>query len=462
MKTTEEVKFLRMSYGPWAVGKLHSGKTCFVIGGVPGETCDVEVYREKKNLCFGRLTESKPLLPGQPWSHLPYSVQLEQKSQIIVDALVRVGGLERETLAKMMPEMKIMPDFTHAKKMPDLNSQSAKIMPDIINNPARSLNYRNKIELSFKEGKLGMINEASGEFFEIDSYNLANKRIEDAPKKISGALRFATHGQDVGIFRVGIRASEITNSLEVAIWTTPGWFPRAEVARIITSTLDCTSLVRVIADPGKSRKIKQVEVLSGDGHWREMAGNIAFKVSAPSFFQVNSWGAEQLQRIVLSYAKMMPDLNSHDAKMMPEMNLSVADFYCGCGTFTLPLAKCGCDVTGVELAGSSSKDLARNLKNNHLKANVICDDVLKIMPEMNIVDLAVVDPPKSGLERRVVDQLCNKTNSVIYVSCDPQTLARDIKRFSEHGFDLRAINAVDMFPQTYHVETVVLLTKKRK
>ncbi len=418
----EQVEILRMSYGPWAVGKLESGKTCFVKGATPGKTYDVEIFEKKKNLCYGRLVEPCKNIPGAPWAHLSYEVQVEQKKQIIIDALTRVGAQNKEFILKLMPDLK--------------------------NNPARALNYRNKIELTYRSGTLGMIEEGSDNFYQVDEFELANKLISDAPKKIAGALRFAMHGEDFGLFRVGIRGSENTNSIEIALWTTPGWFPRSEVANILSSAIDATSIVRVIADEGSARRVKQVEVLAGKGRWSEVLQGLKYDVSAPSFFQVNTWGACELQKIVLNYLKLTPD-----------MNLRVADLYSGCGTFTLPIAKSGIDVSAVELAGSSTRDLKRNLENCNLHAKVICDDVLKFMPDMNFVDVAIVDPPKSGLDKRIVSLLSHKTQHVIYVSCDPQTLARDIKRFAELGFEIQKIDAVDMFPQTFHVETIVLLSK---
>ena len=424
----ETIEIQRMSYGPMSVGKLSSGKTCFVEGGIPNETCEVEVFREEERLAYGKKVQKNgqaSFLPGQPWAHLPYEIQVEQKRQIIIEALVRVGGLDRETIVKNMP--------------------------GLIFSPVQEYNYRNKIELAYRDGCLGMMQEGTSDFVKLDSYGLGCEAIEDAPKKIAGALRFATHGHDVGIFRVGVRASERTNSLEVAIWTTPGWFARAEVAKVLSSAIDATSIVRVIANEGRARRVKQVEVLAGDGNWHERLSNIDYRVSAPSFFQVNTWGAEQLQNIVIDFVKKRPGLN-----------LKIADLYCGCGTFTLLLAKEGYQVTGVELAGSSTRDLKRNLKINRLKAEIFCDDVLKKLPDLNFMDVAIVDPPKSGLDKRVIMNLAAKTDCIIYVSCDPQTLARDVKRLSSFGFELQAVKAVDMFPQTYHVETVVLLSKKQR
>lgn len=427
---TEQVEILRMSYGPYAVARRESGKIVFVRGGIPGEICEIEIFKETKKLDFARIV-SRPVLaekePGASWADIDYLQQLECKRTNIVDAIVK-----NKCLSKDDAEEKTCSVLKSTEKF-----------------------YRNKIELLWVQNKLGMMREETNEFCPIEHFDLAVENISCLPKKIAGALRFALHGEDCGLYRVGLRGSLRTGKIELALWTEPGWFPRQEVASILQSCAPFTSIVRIIANQNKMRRVKSVEVLAGRGYWHEKLGDLDYYVSAPSFFQVNSSQAEKLQEIVLDF--LDDKKGSNESCKIVE----VADLYCGCGTFTLPLARAGYEVVGVEVAGSSTRDLVRNLKRNNLKAKVICDDVERYLRKRPLVKACIVDPPASGLNKNACKYLLESNPSkIVYVSCDPTTLARDLKMFKDAGFEVNAIQPVDMFPQTYHVETVVLLERK--
>ena len=456
-----------MAYGKGAVAKLASGKTAFVFGGVPGETVDVEVVEDFERYCTAKIVSREvkaEAIPGANWADLPYVAQLLQKKKIVRDALVRNGKFDEEL--------------------------AGTVLKDVVpcENP---WNYRNKIELAYANGTLGMVvggtvlslqERQRGTVLDpqerqrgtvlvvpVKTFPLAAKAIENSPKALAGALKFALHGEDCGLFRVGVRHSERTGETQVALWTTPGWFPRHEVASIISDSINATSIVRIIADSGKMRKIKQVEVLHGCHDWTEVLhgchacskaadgchecsetqSSFKYSISAPSFFQVNTPQAEVLQELVLS--SLFPNPYS----LIPK----VADLYCGAGTFTLPLSKAGFNVTGVELAGSSTKDLKANLKTNHLQASIICDEVERALPKLGEFDTCVLDPPKCGLNKGVIKALlAKKPTHMVYVSCDPMTLARDLQKLCNAGYSLASVTPVDMFPQTHHIETVCLLT----
>ncbi len=417
-----------MAYGKGAVAKLNSGKTAFVFGGVPREVCEVEVVEDFDRYCTARIVSRNvkaDSIPGANWADLPYEVQLREKKAIVRDALLRNAKFKEDIVDK--------------------------VLKNVVASEAE-WNYRNKIELAYANSQIGMIDQSSNEFVEVNSFPLAHKSIEGAPKALAGALKFALHGQDYGLFRVGVRHSDRTNETQVALWTTPGWFPRHEVAKIISDALDVTSIVRIIASEGKTRKIKQVEVLDGAPTWSEKLQGFRYQLSAPSFFQVNTSQAEVLQQHVIS------SLISNPSSLIPE---KVVDLYCGAGTFTLPLAKEGFGVVGVELAGSSTRDLKVNLEKNNLKAKIVCDEVERALPSLDNFDACVVDPPKCGLNKGVIKSLIKKSpKQIVYVSCDPMTLARDLQKLCSAGYSLEKVTPVDMFPQTHHIETVVSLTRK--
>ena len=254
----------------------------------------------------------------------------------------------------------------------------------------------------------------------------------------------------MGIFRVGVRGSERTGVKEVALWTPPSAFPRARVAQLVQSALGDVSVVRVMAQPGKERKIKGIEKLAGSGSWSEELVSLRYKVSAPSFFQVNTTQAEKLIDLVLTGLGGKDKLDG----------AYVADLYAGGGTFTLPLARAGAQVVAVESAASSVRDLRYNAKTAEVDIEIIGGDAARELPELGELDALVVDPPRAGLAKGVPESIEKAgPGSVAYVSCDVATLARDIARLSALGYEPISVTPVDMFPQTYHVETVVLMSR---
>ena len=281
---TERIALERMSYGPAAVGRRADGKTVFVEGAAPGDVVEAEIVEEKPSFARARVAsilEASPmradagqgclaLCGGCPWAHLSYEAQLEAKRANVADALVRTAHLDAARVEGLV----------------------ASCAPS-----KRTWGYRNKLELGACTGEngrfmLGFYREGTHDLETPDSCPLAHKNIARAPKALRGALRFAQGAQDLGIFRVGVRGSVRTNDVEVALWTPPGPFPRTHVAGMVKSALKATSVVRVLADPGKARAIKGVEALEGRGWWEEQVGGARLVATAPSFFQVNTAQAE--------------------------------------------------------------------------------------------------------------------------------------------------------------------------
>ncbi len=437
----EIVSIERMSYGSAAVGRLASGKAVFVEGGAPGDVAEIQLIEEKASFARARLVsvrEASDLRSakapactlscgGCPWAHLSYGAQCEAKRSHVVQALVKNARF----------------DASRAEELVEACVPSK-----------REWGYRNKIEMgvgfdSAGRFALGFRPEGSHELAQPDSCPVAHRNIEKAPKALRGALRFLQGSQELGLFRVGVRGSLRTKDVEIALWAQPGAFPRAAVAKTLQSALKATSIVRVVADPGKARKVKKVEALSGKGCWEERfdAADIRFLTSAPSFFQVNTAQAEKLCELA------MEGLGSVDG-------MYVADLYAGGGTFSVPLAKAGADVVAIESSGSSVRDLRRNAERNEVFVEVVGGDAAYELRELGSLDALVVDPPRAGLAKGVVEDIAAAgPERVAYVSCDPQTWARDAARFEACGYELTKATPVDLFPQTYHVETVSIFTR---
>lgn len=473
----EKITLERMAYGAEAVGHLASGKVIFVRGAVPEDAGIVAITEDKPTMAKGDLVELLTPSPlrvdptcvfgayncsapqalrcgGCPWQAMNFEAQKQAKRSTVVQSLARIGSMDVVQAESLVGELAAS---------------------------GRQWGFRNKVELAATYDEhtgfhLGYYGADSHDILSVTSCNAAVKPLQKAPKSISGALRYLQNNNDLGIFRVGVRASLNTKSLEIALWTKPGAFPRSVVAKTLESALPATSIVRVMAHPGKERKIKGVEVLAGDGFWKETLGKATFAVSAPSFFQVNSEQAEVMMHLVLEALTadladpevvFAPVEEARSPKFDPQdyMTLKgqrIADLYSGCGTFSIPLAQAGAQVVAVESAASSVRDLRRNATLNHVEVEVIGGDTARELPALGQLDALVVDPPRAGLADGVVESIAaaNPTR-VVYVSCNPTTWARDVARFEANGFYLRGAIPVDLFPQTYHVEVVSLFTRAR-
>lgn len=434
----------RMGYGSEAVGHRDDGKAVFVEGCAPGDVAQVRIVEEKPTFCRAvvvRIDQPSPdrvqpfcemggVCGGCSWQHVSYDAQLAAKRANVVAALARTAHFD---------------------------SDAAEALVGACVPSKRQTGYRNKLELGVSKSldgslALGFTREGSHEPVVPASCPAAVAPIQKAPKALRGALRFLAGSQDLGLFRVGVRGSVRTKEVEIALWTVPGPFPRAAVAKTLGSALKATSIVRVLAEPGRARKVKKVEVLAGKGCWTERLSDCSFRTSAPSFFQVNTAQAEKLVGAVLD--------GLTDGAPSSLKGLLVADLYSGGGTFSVPLARAGADVIAVESAGSSVRDLRRNAEANNVDIEAIGGDAARELPELGGLDALVVDPPRAGLADGVVESIAaSAPMRVAYVSCNPATWARDVSRFERNGYRLLKATPVDMFPQTPHIEVASIFKR---
>lgn len=435
-----------LTYGSAGIGRDGNGKAVFIEGTAPGDVVRVAIDKDKGSFAVGHVVELvepgesrvAPACPhaascgGCHWQHVAYASQLEAKRLNAVAALERIAHWDADR---------------------------AQSMVEACVGSKRQMGYRNKLELSCGEDShgrlvLGFMRERSHELETPASCPLAHKQIQKAPKVLGGALRYlqgaggnGSGGQDLGLLRVGVRNSVRTKSTEIALWTKPGPFPRHAAAKVLSSALKATSIVRVMAEPGKARTVKKVECIHGKGYWEEDLCETRYKVSAPSFFQVNTAQAEVLVNTAL------------EGLQLDECS-RVADLYCGVGTFTIPLENIAGEVLAVESAASSVRDLRRNANDNGAWIDVIGGDSARELPAMGRLDALVVDPPRTGLAEGVAESIASAApRRVAYVSCNPSTWARDVARLEGCGYALQRAVPVDLFPQTYHCEMVSIFSR---
>ncbi len=426
-----------LAHGGGAAVGLDDGRVAFVRDACPGDEAEIEIVADHGRWVDARLVRVLTPSPdrvappcpyagecgGCQWQHVSATAQLDAKRSIVKDAFERIGRLEGVAVRPCVPS-------------------------------PHPLGYRNKIELVAEDAGrdivLGYHRYGSDSLVAVDRCLLLASRHVGVPKALRGALRYlgGRHG-DLGIRRVGIRVASHTRDVEVALWTTPGPFPRALAAKTLTDAVGATGVMRVMTKgPDKERRIAGVEVLSGRGAWRERLGGTPFLISAPSFFQVNTGAAELLVRLVI------------DA-LEPVETDRVLDLFAGAGTFTLPLAGVAGEVVAVESSRHALADLRRNLEIEDLFADVVGGDAARELPALDEFDLAIVDPPRSGLDGQLIPALAQAgPRRIAYVSCEPATLARDAARLVAEGYTPVLVQPVDLFPQTYHVETVAVFERR--
>jgi len=424
-----------LAQGGDGVAHLPDGRAVFVGGSCPGDEASIVLTEEHPR--WARATISDLIAPspdrvappcpyfgtcgGCQWQHVAYPRQLAAKRQTLIDTLTRIGGLPEPPVA------------------------------DIFASPAE-YGYRNKVELTptTANGKfaLGFVHAGTNQVVPVQSCMLLPGRAAGLPKALSGALRFLASRGAADILRAAIR---VAGSGEVAIdiWTPGGAFPRTAASRVIAEATGAKTITRTILKGELARHdISQVEVLAGPGAWRERLDRDNYIVSAPSFFQVNSRAAALLRAEALR-------------ALEPDGTMRVADLYAGVGTFTLPLCRAAGAVVAAESSRFALADLRTNLKSAGLDADVVPGDAAYAIPDLGHLDAAIIDPPRSGLSDRAMTALTvARIPRIVYVSCDPATLARDTQRLAVAGYTASLFAPFDLFPQTYHLETLAVFNRE--
>ncbi|SDX97946.1 23S rRNA (uracil1939-C5)-methyltransferase [Evansella caseinilytica] len=442
-----DIMFEDLTHDGAGVGKI-AGFPVFVQRALPGETGTVKITKVKKNYAFGRLLELTKESPdrveapcpifkqcgGCQLQHLSYDGQLKHKQKHVRDVLARIGGLQEVTVH------------------PTLG----------MNDPWR---YRNKAQVPIGEEEGGLI---AGFYAErthriIDMNECAiqheeNDRVVQLVKKI--AKNYGIGGYDdkthKGTLRhVVTRYGYQTGELMVVLVTKGKELPNKKnlVQDIRAQLPNVKSIVQNI-NPKRTNVIfgEKTEVLWGEEVIHDYIGDIQFAISARSFYQVNPVQTEVLYNKALEYAGLTG-------------KETVIDAYCGIGTISLFLAQKAMRVYGVEIVPEAISDAKKNARLNGIgNVEFAVGEAEKVIPWWHAqgirADVIVVDPPRKGCDEALLETIVSmKPERVVYVSCNPATLARDLKYLTAHGFEAKEVQPVDMFPHTGHVECVVLMSR---
>jgi 23S rRNA (uracil1939-C5)-methyltransferase len=428
-----------LAYGGNGVARTE-GYVVFVAGAVPGDRVRAVVTKSKRSYAEARTLEVlspgpdriEPVAdhPGAPWQVLPYERQLEIKHAQVREALDRLGRLEGYELEPIVPA-------------------------------EQQWRYRNKLEFSFgtqSDGTLVCGFHAPGQFnriVPIADCMLQSERGNEAREQVLAWCREQGYSAwdrraQTGLLRnLVVREGRRTGKLQVRLVTSPGEIDTEGLARAV----DCDGLFWThTPDLGESTYGGETQHLAGAPALEERLGDLDFAISPEAFFQTNTEMAERLYAIATEYAR----LGGVER---------VFDLYCGIGTIALTLAARAREVVGVEIAERAVADAIANARRNGVvNARFFAGDIRLAMrdlvEEAGRPDVCVVDPPRAGLSQKVVRRIIEAgPRRVVYVSCNPTTLAPNAAQMVEAGYRLERVRPVDMFPQTPHIECVAVLER---
>lgn len=428
MNEQVEVAVEKLVYGGKGLGRLGTGQAVFVSGVLPGERALVRIRRKRKGILEADLvnliTPSKDrIMPpcagekqctGATWAHIAYPAQLAFKQEILLDSLKRIGGMEPKRFLPAIPS----PRTDHYRLRTQFN-----------------------VRTSGGVQRIGFFRQGSYDLIEVEDAFL----IQPLINKVLGGIR-ALSDRLPQLKEIHINATP-AGEAHILLFNEQRSYPPMDA---FFSALH-QAVPEVIGITGFADR-KKAFVLGKNSMTLEIEG-LTLQATEGNFYQVNWEQNRNMVRTVLDFAGL-------------KGSETVLDLYCGIGNFTLPLAKKAGTVIGIESGYSSIEDAKVNAgRNGVTNAEFIADDMekgLKTLIQRKMrADVIVLDPPRAGATLKVAERvLAFVPNKIVYVSCNPSTLARDLKYFHLFGFRLDRLQPIDMFPYTYHIECVAEMVRE--
>lgn len=443
------VDIVDIGQGGVGIGK-HNGFTVFVEGGLIEDKVKVKINKSKKNYAVGDIVEIIEKSPfridrvcsdnlkdcgGCQIQELEYQKQLDIKTNEVKQVISRIGKLEDVTIHETLGMDK-------------------------------PLRYRNKAQFPIqKSGNtpiIGFYKKKSHDIIPMDKCVIQhdiNDKIVKIIKTYINAYNVSVYDEKThtGVLRhLVTKIGFTTKEVMVVLVANGKKLPYlSELASVLKDNVPGFKTLVVNENREKTNVIlgKENRVVYGEGKINDYIGDLVFEISPLSFFQVNPIQTEVLYNKALEYA----DLQEND---------TVFDIYCGIGTISLFLAQKAKKVYGIEIVADAIKDAKINAQINNLdNVEFYVGKAEEVVPKMygegKTANVVVVDPPRKGCDEKVLDTIVSMSpDKVVYVSCNPSTLARDLAYLDERGYKCVEIQPVDMFPHTMHVESVVKLIKK--
>lgn len=420
------------------------GYTTFVKGALKGEKAKIKIVKANKNYGYGKLLniieksefreqpicESFGRCGGCLLQHMNYEAQLDYKTEMVKNTLKKQLGYE-----------------------PNINNIIGMGIP---------YNYRNKIQYPVSNEKIGFYADRTHEIIENKECHIQNKKADKLAKdafEIVKKYNVSCYDEKTGkgtlrhiITRIGINKNQlmlilVTNDKEIK-----------NVDKIVDEITnlypEITSIVQNINNESTNVILgEKCITLFGKDYIEDILGDYRFKISPLSFYQVNPVQTEILYNVAKDYAGLTGE----------EV---VFDLYSGIGTISIFIAENAKKVYGVEVVEPAVEDAKENAEMNEIRnVEFLAGEAEKVVPQMyekgTKADVVFVDPPRKGCDEKLLNTIIDmNAKKVVYISCNPATLARDLKTLTENGYEIKEVQPVDMFPQTVHVECVSLLCHK--
>jgi 23S rRNA (uracil1939-C5)-methyltransferase len=437
------------------------GYTLFIKDAVIGDVVEAKVMKAKKNYGYARLM--KVITPseyrvepkcafarrcgGCQIQEMSYDRQLVFKDQKIRGNLERIGGFTKDRIDTVMqPVVGMEHPFGYR------NKAQFPFGTDKEGNPITGF-YAGRTHDIIANTDCALGVEQNKEILEIILQYMRENKIKSYDEKTGkGLIRHA-------LIRYGFKTKEIM----VCLVVNGKKLPKAE--RLIEKLIQIEGMTSITISPNTRRDNiimgDSYEILWGQGYITDYIGNVKYQISPLSFYQVNPVQTEKLYGLALEYADLKGDE-------------TVWDLYCGIGTISLFLAQKAKQVYGVEIVPQAIDDAKENAKINAIdNAEFFVGKAEEVLPEYYAeyerehngetahADVVVVDPPRKGCDETLLETIVKmQPEKVVYVSCDSATLARDLKYLCANGYEIKMCRGVDQFPQSVHIETVVLLSRK--
>lgn len=447
-----DVTFEDLTHEGAGVAKVQ-GFPIFVPNALPEEKAQIKVTRVKKGFAFGRLIELKEESPhrtdapcpiykqcgGCQLQHMTYEGQLLFKQKQVKDVLERIGKL----------------DLSNVTVHPTLGMEDP-------------WNYRNKAQVPVGEREGGLVagfyQQRSHDIIDMSACLIQQSKNDEAVQAVKDIcanydVKAYNEERHKGWLRhIMVRYGVVTGEMMIVFITRTSDFPhKAKIIEDITAQFPHVKSIVQNINPNKTNVIfgNETNVIWGEEYIYDLIGDVKFAISARSFYQVNPEQTKVLYDKALEYAELQGEE-------------TVIDAYCGIGTISLFLAKQAKKVYGVEIVPEAIEDAKRNAELNGItNAEFAVGEAETVIPkwyeEGITADTLVVDPPRKGCDEALLRTIVEmKPKRVVYVSCNPGTLARDLRVLEDGGYQTLEVQPVDMFPHTNHVEVVSQMILKNE
>jgi len=435
----------KMVNGGLGLAQLGTGIKVFVPYGVKEDVLEIRIVEKKRDYWRGEIVKvlnpspyrTKPRCKyfyrcgGCQWQMVDYKFQPTLKREVLLDSIEHIAGMRGVPVLETIPSPKAF-NYRNKVHFPIKRVSPSQVIMGFYKQDTHYI-----IDVERCPLHLSQFNEIFGrakEFLGKENLSIYDERTHD------GVIRNFT-----------MRGSERMGETLLVIVTTKEYLHKKTASRLMGLSPNIVGVVENINPERGNAIFGEKSILrAGVDYFHEKVSNYTFVVSGTAFFQVNTDVAEKMVEFLENLLREIGEVDT------------IVDGYSGVGLFSIPSAKYARRVLAIEISPVASKDAVRNVKlNSATNVEVIVADANEVMENLPKAEVVILDPPRKGLSQSVLNYLSDKKPyHVLYFSCNPATLARDLKNILEVGYDVEFVQPFDMFPQTFHVESLTYLKRK--